>query len=169
VFGLETGRTIKICRLFEYTNTYRINPFGRPEFTPGFSGVRVARSLVVCVVFSRSVFVPFPFSFVHCVVCLSSIYRLCLPLWYLQTLLIIYISVSNSLCFSTQGWLIKRTVQNEPFVTKFPFILTNLGIWKSCRYVFINIRYVFVYSNSLHIFMVRPVSKPNTPHKINMS
>ena len=32
----------------------------------------------------------------------------------------------------TQGWLIKRTVQNEPFVTKFPFILTNLGIWKSC-------------------------------------
>jgi hypothetical protein len=31
----------------------------------------------------------------------------------------------------SQGWLIKRTVQNEPFVTKFPFILTNLGIWKS--------------------------------------
>jgi hypothetical protein len=26
-----------------------------------------------------------------------------------------------------------RTVHNEPFVTKFPFILTNLGIWKSCR------------------------------------
>ena len=33
----------------------------------------------------------------------------------------------------SQGWLIKRTEQNEPFVTKFPFILTNLGIWKSCR------------------------------------
>jgi hypothetical protein len=33
----------------------------------------------------------------------------------------------------SQGWLIKRTVQNEPFVTKFPFILTNLGVWKSCR------------------------------------
>ena len=33
----------------------------------------------------------------------------------------------------SQGWLIKRNVQNEPFVTKFPFILTNLGIWKSCR------------------------------------
>ena len=33
----------------------------------------------------------------------------------------------------SQGWIIKRTVQNEPFVTKFPFILTNLGIWKSCR------------------------------------
>jgi len=33
----------------------------------------------------------------------------------------------------TQGGLIKRTVQNEPFVTKFPFILTNLGTWKSCR------------------------------------
>ena len=30
----------------------------------------------------------------------------------------------------SQGWLIKRNVQNEPFVTKFPFILTNLGIWK---------------------------------------
>ena len=25
----------------------------------------------------------------------------------------------------SQGWLIKRTVQNESFVTKFPFILVN--------------------------------------------
>ena len=38
--------------------------------------------------------------------------------------------LANHLMLS-QGWLIKRTVQ--PFVTKFPFILTNLSIWKSCR------------------------------------
>jgi hypothetical protein len=33
-----------------------------PEFTPCFSEVRVARSLVFCIMFSRSLFVIFPFS-----------------------------------------------------------------------------------------------------------
>jgi hypothetical protein len=53
---------------------------------PGFSGARVSRSVVFCVVFGRSLFVLF--SFGHCVVC-SEIYVFWLPLWYLQTLLTI--------------------------------------------------------------------------------
>jgi hypothetical protein len=48
----------------------------------------------------------------------------------------------------SQGWLIKRTVQNEPFVTKFPFILTNLGIWKSCRRMTRELIYFQVSMNS---------------------
>jgi len=43
-----------------------------------FSGVRVAWSLVFCVMFCRSLFVVSPFSFGHCVV-YSSIYSFWLP------------------------------------------------------------------------------------------
>ena len=53
--------------------------------TPDFSVVRVTRSLVLCVMFCRSLFVLF--SFGHCVVYPSSTYGFRLPLWYLQTLL----------------------------------------------------------------------------------
>ena len=38
-------------------------PSGAPEFTPGFSGVRVTRSLVLCVMFCRSLFVLLYFFF----------------------------------------------------------------------------------------------------------
>jgi hypothetical protein len=51
---------------------------GAPEFTPGFSRVRVARCLVFCVVLCRLLFGFCPVSVDHCVVCSSSI-------WYLQT------------------------------------------------------------------------------------
>ena len=46
-------------------------PSGIPEFTLRFSGVRVAQSLVFCLVFCISTFCPF--SFGQCVVCSSSI------------------------------------------------------------------------------------------------
>jgi hypothetical protein len=49
-----------------------------------FSGVRVAWSLVFCVMFCRSLFVVSPFSFGHCVV-YPLIYSFWLPLCYLQT------------------------------------------------------------------------------------
>ena len=52
-----------------------------------FSGVHVTRSLVLCVCFVDRCLSFCTFSFSHCVVCLSSIYRIVLPLWYLQTLL----------------------------------------------------------------------------------
>jgi len=52
-----------------------------------FSGVRVTRSLVLCVCFVDSCLSFCTFSFGHCVVCSSSIYGFWLPLWYLQNLL----------------------------------------------------------------------------------
>jgi hypothetical protein len=55
-----------------------------------FSGVRVTRSLVLCVRFVDRCLSLCTFSFGHCVVC-SSIYRFWLPLWYLQTLLPIFL------------------------------------------------------------------------------
>jgi len=65
-----------------------------PEFIPVFSGVRVTQSLVLCVCFVDRCLSLCPFSFGHCVICLSSIYRFRLPLWYLQTLLTLcYISL----------------------------------------------------------------------------
>jgi hypothetical protein len=47
-------------------------------------------SLVLCVCFVDRCLSFCFFTFVHCVVCPSSIYGFWLPLWYLQTLLIVY-------------------------------------------------------------------------------
>ena len=52
---------------------------------PVFSGVRVTRSLVLYVCLVDHCLSFCTFSFGHCVVCSSSIYRLWLPLWYLPT------------------------------------------------------------------------------------
>jgi hypothetical protein len=51
------------------------------------NGVRVTGSSVLCVCFVDRCLSFCTFSFVHCVVCSSSMYRFWLPLWYLQTLL----------------------------------------------------------------------------------
>ena len=56
--------------------------------SPVFSGVRVTRSLDLCVCFVDRCLSFCTFSFGHYVVCSSSIYGFWLPLWYLQTLLI---------------------------------------------------------------------------------
>jgi hypothetical protein len=64
----------------------------RPEHLsspPVFSGVRVSRSVVLCVCFVDRCLSFCTFTFCHSVVC-SSIYGFWLPLWYLQTLLISY-------------------------------------------------------------------------------
>jgi hypothetical protein len=57
---------------------------------PVLSGVRVTRSLVLCVCFVDRCLSFCTFSFRHCVVCSSSIYGFWLPIWYLQTLLTIF-------------------------------------------------------------------------------
>ena len=49
--------------------------------------VRVTRSLVFSLMFCRSLFDLLSFSFGHCVVCSSLVYRFWLPIWYLQSLL----------------------------------------------------------------------------------
>ena len=54
---------------------------------PVFRGVRVTWSLVLYVCIVDRCLSLCTFSFGHCVVCSSSIYRFWLPLWYLQTLL----------------------------------------------------------------------------------
>jgi hypothetical protein len=54
---------------------------------PIFTSVRVTRSLVLYVCLVDGCLSFCTFSFGHCVVCSSSIYRFWLPLWYLQTLL----------------------------------------------------------------------------------
>jgi hypothetical protein len=58
-------------------------PSGASEFTPCFSGVRVAQSLVLCVCFVERSLSFCTFSFGHCVICSSSIYGFWVPLWYL--------------------------------------------------------------------------------------
>jgi hypothetical protein len=64
-----------------------------------FSEVRVARSLVFCVVFCKSLFVLF--SFDHCIVFRSSIYSFFLSLWYLQTFLLVYCQIYNIFVYSS--------------------------------------------------------------------
>ena len=54
---------------------------------PVFSGVRVARSLALCVCLVDRCLSFCPFSLGHCVVWSSSIDGFGLPLWYLQALL----------------------------------------------------------------------------------
>jgi len=56
---------------------------------PVFSGVRVSRSLVLCVCFVDHCLSFCPFSFGHCVLCSSSIYGFWLPLWCPQSLIVI--------------------------------------------------------------------------------
>ena len=66
------------------------------SLSPVFSGVRVTRSIVLCVCFV-DVVCPFVFfSLGDCVVCFSFIYGLWLPLWYIQTLLIYHFVFSNT-------------------------------------------------------------------------
>ena len=74
---------------------------------PVFSGVRVTRSFVFCVVFWRSYrCLSFcPFSFGHCVVYPFLIHKFWLPIWY-QTNILYIISVPNH-------WLIGQIIPSE--------------------------------------------------------
>jgi hypothetical protein len=84
----------KYIRLVEGTNmiflcleNIKETTSGLYEFTSGFKEVRVARSIVFCVMFWISLFVHLSFLLGHCVVC-PSIYGFLLLLWYLQTFLV---------------------------------------------------------------------------------
>ena len=63
----------------------------------GFSGVRVTRSLVLCVCFVDRCLFFYTFSFGHCVVCSSSIYGFWLPFLYLQTLLDMHVFIATQI------------------------------------------------------------------------
>jgi hypothetical protein len=78
-----------------------------------FSGVRVTRSLVLCVMYCISLFVPLYFSFGHCVVYISSLYGFWLPFWYLQTLLLIHweaLNIPDIICSSFSVIVIVRHI-----------------------------------------------------------
>ena len=83
-----------------------------------FSGVRVTRSLVVYVCFVDRCLSFCTFSFGHCVVCSSSIYGFWLPLWYLQTLLVLLYFFFWPLCclfFFDIRFLITPLVSSNSF------------------------------------------------------
>ena len=88
---------------------------------PGFSGVRVTRSLVLYVCFVDRCLSFCTFSLGHCVVCSSSTYGFWLPLWYLQTLLI------------TNSKLKKHTDQTRK--------------WRICSCLLCNISIIYTISN----------------------
>jgi hypothetical protein len=62
----------------------------------GFSGVRVTRSLVLCVCLVYRCLSFYTFYLAHCVVCSSSLYGFWLSLWYIQTLLMVYVELLGS-------------------------------------------------------------------------
>ena len=66
--------------------------------SPLLSGVCVIRSLVLYVCFVNRCLSFCSFSFGHCVLCSSSIYWFWLPLWYLQTLLVLLFFFFWPLC-----------------------------------------------------------------------
>jgi hypothetical protein len=99
-----------------------------------FSGVRVTRSLVFCV-YRCSSFCPF--SSGHCVVSSSSIYGFWLPLWYLQTLLVLLSFFFWSLCclfFFDIRILITPLVSSNSSCPLFFFF------WSLCCLFFFDIR-----------------------------
>jgi hypothetical protein len=60
----------RVCHKTNMTGTTGpVHPSGAPEFSIIFSGIRVARSLVFCEMFCRSLFVLCSVSFCHCIVC----------------------------------------------------------------------------------------------------
>jgi hypothetical protein len=80
-------------------------PFRSTSVHPGFSGVRITRSSVLCVCFVERCISLCPFSFDHCVVCAASIYGFWLPLWYLQTILTIYRKLVSWFFFISKEWI----------------------------------------------------------------
>ena len=108
------------------TETHRYILFSvrsTPEFTPDFSGFRVTRSVVLCVCFVDRCF-SFFFWALRClsfidlriliplwyllVIVLSVLHRFTdsdSPLWYLQTLVIVYITICHGIFLTLHWWL----------------------------------------------------------------
>jgi hypothetical protein len=88
IIWLASGFVTRLIRRVPLLEQELLTLLKQLSSSPVFSGVRVTRSLVLCVCFLDrcSSFCTFPFG--HCVVCSSSIYGFWLPLWYLQALLI---------------------------------------------------------------------------------
>ena len=95
------GFVLVLVDVFRHPESNKKIKIKAHEFTPLFSEVRVTRTLVLCVCFVDRCLPFCTFSFGHCVVCSSWIYEFWLPLWYLQTLLVITIQIhTHNFCIS---------------------------------------------------------------------
>ena len=82
-----TGFVTRLTRRIPLVEQEPLTLQGHLGSTPVYSGVRITRSLVLCVCFVDRCLSFCTFSFGHCDVCSSSTYEFWLPLWYLQSLL----------------------------------------------------------------------------------
>ena len=85
--GLITGFVSRLTRRVSLVEQELFTLLEHLSSPPVCSGVRVSRSLVLCVCIVDRCLSFCTFSFGHCGVCSSSIYGFWLPLWFLQTLL----------------------------------------------------------------------------------
>jgi hypothetical protein len=122
---------------------------------PVVSGVRVIRSLVLCVCFVDRCFSFCTFSFGHCVVCSSSICGFWLPIWHLQTFLLVIV-LSVLLLFDLRLLIIPLASPNFSFgycvvcssslrftTSDYPFGISKLFFWLLCCLFFFSSIYDF--------------------------
>ena len=83
---LTTGFVTRLSRRMPLVEQELLTLLENLSSSPVFSGVRVTRSLVLCVCFGDRCLFFCNFSFGCCVVCSSWIYGFWLSLWYPQTL-----------------------------------------------------------------------------------
>jgi hypothetical protein len=85
---LVTGFITRLTRWMPLVEQELLTLPEHPSSPPIFCGVRVTQSLVLCVCFVDRCLSYCPFSYGHCVVCPSLIYRFWLPLWYLLAIVL---------------------------------------------------------------------------------
>ena len=107
---------------------------GAPVFTPGFWWGSCF-SIFFFFVYVDCFLSFCTFSFGHCVVCFSSIYGFWLPLWYLQTLLVMSATISvyiDARLFSTVNCFCRGGILYLCYLYLFTY--TDIHIrWCSCR------------------------------------
>jgi hypothetical protein len=91
---LHNGFVTRVKRRVSHVEQELFTLPGHPSSFSVFSGVRVVRSLVLCVSFVDCCLSFYLFCFGHGVVCSSSNYGFWLPLWYYQT----FLSSHNPFC-----------------------------------------------------------------------
>ena len=97
---LITGCVTRLTRRC-HSVTWTAYPSGAPELTPGLNGVRVTRSLVLCVCFVDCCLSFCSVSVGHCVVCSSSLYGFWLPLCHLQSWMNMLTKLTSGISFTT--------------------------------------------------------------------
>ena len=117
---------------------------------PVFSGVRVTRSLVLCM-FCRSL--SFCTFFVgHCVVCSSSIYGFWLPLWYPQTLLTYNLLWQSHISLTLFKMGMELSWQNVMYIQLIGIQCRFYTAYYNCRNIFGCIAIYLIYIQGIFPF-----------------